>query len=147
MKMRSFANTKKPMLLWVRLFLGGIFIWASIDKILHPDSFAMTIKDYQILPLTMVNVLAVTLPWVELILGMMLVSGVWLQGAGLLATVLLIIFLGALAFNVARGLDVHCGCFTSDARGNPTTIWYLIRDLIFVCIAGYFLRNVMREVK
>jgi hypothetical protein len=124
-----------------------MFIWASIDKILHPNSFAMVIKDYQILPLAVVNFFAVILPYVELILGTMLVSGVWLQGAGLLTTVLLVIFWGALAFNVARGLDVHCGCFSSEARGNPTTTWYLIRDLFFVCMAGYFLRNVMREAR
>ena len=131
----------------LRLFLGGVFIWASIDKILHPLSFAVVIKDYQLLPLGMVNLVAVVLPWIELFLGLALILGLWLPGSILLANVLLAVFTLALLFNVARGLDIHCGCFRSDATGDPTTTWYLIRDGIFVAVAGILFWNVVREAR
>ena len=131
----------------LRLFLGGIFVWASIDKIFHPASFAVTVKDYHLLPASLVNIFAVTLPWVEIVLGTMLIVGVWMQGTMLLATGLLVVFWIALAFNMARGLDVHCGCFTSETTGTPNMAWYLIRDAIFVWIAGYLARENLREVR
>lgn len=106
---------RKILFLAARIILGGIFVYASIDKILHPAAFAEAVYNYQILPDSLVNLTAVFLPWLELILGGCLIAGVWLPGAALIANVLLITFAGALAFNLARGLDIHCGCFTTDA--------------------------------
>ena len=70
-------------------------------------------------------------------LGVLLILGVWLSGAVLLAKLLLISVLGALLFNIARGLDVHCGCFTTSTEGDPATTWYLIRDSSFLILGGY----------
>ncbi|GKT06983.1 MauE/DoxX family redox-associated membrane protein [Desulforhabdus sp. TSK] len=128
---------KRDPVFWARLVLGGIFIWAGADKILHPAAFAQAIYNYQILPGETINLTALILPWVEVLLGMLLVLGVWLPGAVALANVLLLVFLGALVFNVARGLDVHCGCFSSSTEGDPATLWYLLRDTVFLCLGGY----------
>jgi uncharacterized membrane protein YphA (DoxX/SURF4 family) len=67
-------------LLWGRVVLGAVFIFASVDKILHPDAFAVIIKNYQILPVKLISLAAVVLPWLELILGISLIAGVWLPG-------------------------------------------------------------------
>ena len=127
----------------MRLLLGGVFVWASLYKILDPSAFAGVIANYQLLPDALVNGFAVTLPWLELLLGCFLIFGVWLPGAVVLINLLLLVFLGALMFNVARGLDIHCGCFTSDAIGNPKTTSYLIHDAALITVAAYLLFKVV----
>lgn len=129
--------TTKPLQFWIRLLLGAIFVVASIDKIWHPAPFAQAVYNYQILPDAAVNLTAIILPGLELALGLLLVFGLWLPGAVLLANLLLAAFFGALLFNIARGLNVHCGCFTTSTEGDPATTWYLIRDSSFLILGGY----------
>jgi hypothetical protein len=131
----------------MRLLLGGVFVWASTYKILHPAAFAGVIANYQLLPDVLVNGCAVTLPWLELLLGFFLIFGLWLPGAVVLSNLLLVVFSGALVFNVARGLDIHCGCFTSDTIGNPKTTWYLVRNVALITVAAYLLFKVVIRKK
>jgi len=127
--------TQRPLTFWIRLFLGAVFVAASVDKILHPAAFAQSIYNYQIFPDAFINLTAIILPWLELLLGVLLIGGWWLPGAAALVNLLLLAFYGALLFNVARGLDVHCGCFTTSTEGTPATTWYLIRDSIFLVLS------------
>jgi uncharacterized membrane protein YphA (DoxX/SURF4 family) len=122
-----------------RLAMAGIFIYASIDKIAQPAAFAKDVYNYQILPDSLINLTAIVLPWLELFLGLCLLAGIWLPGAVLMINGLLVVFLGALVFNFARGLDVNCGCFgaSSDTPAMPTE-YYLIRDIAFLAV-GVFL--------
>jgi hypothetical protein len=131
----------------MRLILGGVFVWASTYKILHPAAFAGVIANYQLLPDVLVNGYAVTLPWLELLLGFFLIFGLWLPGAVVLSNLLLVVFSGALVFNMARGLDIHCGCFTSDTIGNPKTTWYLVRNAALITVAAYLLFKVVIRKK
>lgn len=127
--------------LCARLIFGAIFIYASIDKILHPEPFAKAVYNYQILPHLLINPTAIVLPWLELILGVFLISGLFREGSVGLVTLLLLIFLGAMAFNLARGLNVDCGCFSS-SRSGPTGVhmgWYVLRDALFLIPAFYLL--------
>jgi uncharacterized membrane protein YphA (DoxX/SURF4 family) len=128
---------RKPLFFWVRLTLGAIFIFASLEKILYPLSFAKTIDNYQILPDRLINLAAIILPWLELILGFLLILGMWLPGAIVLTNLLLFTFLTALVFNVARGLNIDCGCFTLSTTESPKTFWYLARDAFFLLLGGY----------
>jgi cobalt-zinc-cadmium efflux system protein len=125
------------LLFWMRLVVGVVFIAASIDKILHPAAFAQMIYNYQILPDAFINVTAIVLPWVELVLGSLLVLGLWFPGTVVLANLLLLAFFGSLLFNLARGLDIHCGCFSTSTQGNPLTTWYIVRDAVFLLLGGY----------
>jgi uncharacterized membrane protein YphA (DoxX/SURF4 family) len=119
----------------LRLLLGAVFVVASYDKILHPQAFAQAIYNYQILPDGLVNLAALILPWLELLLGLCLVAGFWLPGATVLSTGLLAVFSGALVFNLIRGLDVHCGCFSTDSTDGPAGLWTVARDLGFLAVA------------
>jgi len=123
-----------------RLFLGGVFVYASYDKIIHPVSFAEIVYNYQILPDGLLNLVALFLPWMELLVGLLLILGLWLPGAVLACNFLLLVFFGALVFNMARGLDVDCGCFTvpvGPSSGGHMP-WYLFRDGAFLFL-GLFL--------
>jgi cation diffusion facilitator family transporter len=134
---------RKPLHFWLRMALGAVFIIASADKIYNPGGFAQAIYNYQILPDALINLTALILPWLELLLGIFLILGFWLPGAVTLANGLLVVFFGSLVFNVARGLDVHCGCFSTTTDGDPATAWYLIRDAAFLLMGGYLFFKVM----
>jgi len=136
---------REPLSFWIRLILGGVFVLASLDKISYPLAFAKSISNYQILPDQLVNVAAIILPWVELILGSLLIFGIWLPGAITLVNLLLAVFFSALVFNMARGLNVDCGCFTHNATDGPATGWYLVRDAVFLLLGGYLLYGMLTK--
>lgn len=133
------------MTFWVRLILGSIFILASVDKIYDPAAFAQVVHNYQILPDELINLTAILLPWIELIVGILLMGGMWLPGAATLANALLGAFLAALVFNAARGLNVHCGCFGSTGSGNASVVWYFLRDAVFLMLSAYLFARVFRK--
>ena len=128
----------------LRLLLGAVFIYASYDKILHPDAFAEAVYNYQILPTGLVNLAALVLPWLELLLGLFLIAGIWLPGVTIISTVLLGLFISALVFNQIRGLDVHCGCFSTDASEGPAGVLTVMRDLFFWAVSIFLTCCVFR---
>lgn len=121
----------------LRLSMGAVFLYASYDKILHPAAFAKAVYNYQILPDIFVNLAALTLPWLELLMGLCLITGLWLPGTTIMTTGLLAVFIGALVFNQLRGLDAHCGCFSTEAKGGPAGLWTVARDVCFLAISAY----------
>ena len=121
-----------------RLILGVIFVYASYDKILHPKAFAEVIYNYQILPDGFINVTAIFLPWLEMLMGIFLITGFWMPGTVIWCNTLLVAYTGALGFNLARGLDVNCGCF-STTKGSPISIESILWDVAFLALSGYLL--------
>ena len=119
-----------------RVVLGCVFIYASSDKIIHPDFFAEAVYNYQLSPEVGVNLVAIWLPWLEFWCGVLLLLGLWVGGSILILSGLLLVFLTAMGINLARGLDIHCGCFTT--RGTHSmTIYTLFRDFSFLFLALY----------
>jgi uncharacterized membrane protein YphA (DoxX/SURF4 family) len=127
---------RKRIFLAVRLALGAIFVLASISKIAYPGAFAEIVSNYQILPAMLVNPAAIVLPWMELVLGLLLLAGLWLPGAALASLTLLTLFFAALLYNMARGINVHCGCFSVSTSGSPQMLWYLVRDSLFLLLGA-----------
>lgn len=136
---------KRHLLLCLRVIVGAIFIAASVDKIIHPEAFARIVYNYQVLPNDWINLTAILLPWIELVTGALLLAGVWLPGATLLSTFLFLVFFGTLMFNMARGLDVHCGCFSTSPAGSAQTEWYVVRDGLFLLLGGALFFQVFRR--
>jgi uncharacterized membrane protein YphA (DoxX/SURF4 family) len=134
----------KYFFLCIRLLLGAVFVAASIDKIAHPGEFAKIVFNYQILPDRLINIVAIVLPWLEALVGLFILCGWWLPGAVALANLLLVTFLGALCFAVARGIDINCGCFSVKASGSPRFAWYLARDLLFLLLGTAVMIQVLR---
>jgi putative oxidoreductase len=98
-----------PLLL--RWFLGGVFLVAAVPKILHPDQFAIDISHYRLMPYAWINLLAITLPWVELAAGALLVARVWARASAWAITGMMVMFVAVIASALARGLNIECGCF------------------------------------
>jgi uncharacterized membrane protein YphA (DoxX/SURF4 family) len=127
----------------VRLLLGLVFVYASLDKIATPAAFARIVYQWQVLGPVAANVVAVTLPWVELLAGLLLVVGAWKRDAAAVVAVLLVVFVVAAVFVLARGIDVdNCGCTSVAAAGTAPSWppawmrgvgWYLItRNLVML---------------
>jgi uncharacterized membrane protein YphA (DoxX/SURF4 family) len=118
-----------------RIVLGGVFVYASWDKILDPVAFAQMIINYQIVSSSTANLSAVFLPWLELVCGICLIINRWPRGSAFIAAGLMVVFMGALGYNIYRGLDVSCGCFTLTEEA-PGNMWlYMLRDVLFLGMA------------
>jgi len=101
----------------VRLVAGGFFVYASLDKIIHPEAFAKIVHNYRILPGELINIFAIILPWLELFCGMALILGTRIQGASALLAALTVVFLIAVSSAIARGIKIDCGCFSTSGDG------------------------------
>jgi uncharacterized membrane protein YphA (DoxX/SURF4 family) len=138
--------TKNGTIMWttvvLRLLLGAVFLYASFDKIMHPEAFAQSVYNYQILPDSTVNLVALALPWLELLLGLCLVAGFWLPGVTVISTGLLAVFTGAMVLNEIRGLDIHCGCFSTETTQGPASSLTIIRDIMFLVVSTYLTLSV-----
>lgn len=96
-----------------RIILGTVFVVVGITKIMDPNLFANEIGNYDLLPNVLTHIPAIILPWVELVLGFMLLFGVKLKESSFLAGTLLLVFTLAVAIAWARGLNISCGCFST----------------------------------
>lgn len=135
---RKFSNflASTPVQWASRIILGGLFIYAGITKITHLHAFAKIINNYQLLPDTLVYIAAAVLPWIEILSGLFLVSGLFKRTAALLLSTLLLVFIIAISINLVRGLNFDCGCFSSVSTENGSDpVGLLIRDL-FLLIPG-----------
>lgn len=125
----------------LRWYLGGVFLLACQHKIADPGSFAVDVATYGILPLALVNMTAITLPWIELAAGTMLIAGLKARAASVMVIGMMLVFIAALAIGLAEGLNVSCGCFASQgAQGeDPISAMTLLRDVGWLVLAAYVL--------
>jgi uncharacterized membrane protein YphA (DoxX/SURF4 family) len=124
----------RALLIAGRAALGVIFVYAAYAKLHFNGSwhfgdyhlfFAMAINSYQILPLSAVELMARVLPWLELALGVLLVTGFGIRWVGSATSLLLLVFLGAMLRAQILGLQINCGCFGNNEKLGTAT---LIRD-------------------
>jgi uncharacterized membrane protein YphA (DoxX/SURF4 family) len=130
-----------------RWFLGATFIYASYSKILAPAVFAKIIYGYDLFPGLLINLIAILLPFVELIAGLALIVGFYPRSAALIINVMLLAFILSLSINIIRGHEFDCGCFAINASNQSTFSGpLLIRDFFYLAMGIYvfFYRNSRR---
>jgi uncharacterized membrane protein YphA (DoxX/SURF4 family) len=126
----------KYITLLARLLIGILFVYASVHKIADPADFAVSIRNYMVFPSAWTNIVAITLPWVELGAGGFMIVGIQTRPAALLTTGMLGAFLGALIYAYSIGLDIDCGCFSSAASSTGRVgIYHLVRDTTLFLIS------------
>ncbi len=130
--MREFlSNTYLQITL--RVIVGGVFIYSSIGKLFSPEEFAKIIYNYDFLPLFLINIFAITLPYIQFIAGALLIFGVFKKGNSVILISLLFVFLIALIQAYVRGLDINCGCFSLDIEASKNDILRrIIEDAILL---------------
>jgi uncharacterized membrane protein YphA (DoxX/SURF4 family) len=120
-----------PVSLLIRLVIGGTFIYASLDKIAHPEGFAQSIYYYRMVPASLLHVMALCMPWLELVTGLALITGFRQRGAALLIAAMLVMFVFAIVTALARDLDISCGCF-STGEGHGVGLNLIWRDSLMI---------------
>ncbi len=108
-----------------RVLAGGVFLAAAVSKIGDPVAFSTVVTRYELFP-SLANIIAITFPWMELVLAVCVLFGVWPRAAALGICMMLAIFLPALIYALAQGLKIDCGCFGTN---EPLTPWTVVRDL------------------
>ncbi len=114
-----------------RWAVGIVFIYASLDKLIHPEAFAQAIANYRMVPLALLHPFAWFLPVLEVVAGIALVVGWQRRGAALLSAAMTVMFIVAIALALLRGLDISCGCFDT-AGGHGVGLDLLIRDVFLL---------------
>ena len=140
--MNFFKN--KWIVIAFRLFLGGLLIYASFDKIENPEAFAKIIRNYHAFPYAATNILALLLPWIELYTGVCLIFGILVDGASLLTMAMMGVFILAISQAVLRGIDIECGCFKVTEGSSRVGMRRIIEDIIYLGMAFVVWK---REVK
>ena len=127
---------KGPLVILCRLVLGGVFIYASLDKIANPAEFAKAIGNYHVLPFGLENLLALFLPWLELLTGILLIAGIMVDGATILIISMNIVFIFAVSQALARGISIECGCFSVSTEGGSNIGFQtILRDFVYLIMA------------
>ena len=114
----------------LRLSLGGMFLYSAWSKVPDPWMFQTIVDDYSLLPANMTALFAVTIPQVELLVVVMFILTKWTREAAFATTVILMMFLVALAQAQVRGLDISCGCFGETEGETHSVLHALIRDIL-----------------
>lgn len=132
--------TARPWLpLVARVVLGGVWLWAGGAKVTDLAASVRAVRAYQLLPDGVATVVGAGLPWLEIVLGLLLVAGVAVRFGSLFAAALLVVFLIGIISAAARDLRIDCGCFGSggelDAGQNTAYTLEILRDSALLVIA------------
>lgn len=122
----------------LRIYLAGVFIYASLHKINFPAEFADNIASYLIVPYWLVNPLAVFMPWLELVCGLFLLAGVRVRASALIIAGMLVMFTVAVIVALVQDTPIGCGCFQS--AGEAISWWTALRDLAWLAMAAHVYR-------
>ncbi len=112
-----FASASPWLTVRVQIALGVFFVAAALPKIVDPPGFAHMIYNYRIVPGALVNLMGLAMPWFELLAGLALILGIWTRTSAALIGALLLVFIVAISFNLARGNAIDCGCFDVASAG------------------------------
>lgn len=98
------------------------------------DFFVKSLENYKLLPAETLNLVALIIPWMELITGVFLIIGFFVKESALLGSIMMGIFIAAIIISLARGLNIDCGCFGT-VDGSKVGISKLIED--FIILLGF----------
>ncbi len=132
-------NRVSIIVLFARILIGGILIYASISKIIDPVVFARAIGNYHLIPFGLENSMAIVLPWVELIVGICLILGIFIDGAAFLVIAMMIVFIIAITYAILSGYNIECGCGLKP--GELVGIRKIIEDLTYLILAWMILKR------
>jgi uncharacterized membrane protein YphA (DoxX/SURF4 family) len=128
-----------------RLTLGGVLILAGALKVTSPTVSARAVRAFQILPYDFAGYVGYALPVVEILVGLLLVAGLFTRTSAVVGGLLMLAFVIGIISAWARGLTIDCGCFGGGGTiGAPQTHYLtdVLRDAgLFACAAWLVVRR------
>jgi uncharacterized membrane protein YphA (DoxX/SURF4 family) len=119
----------------LRLALGSVFFFSALPKLRRPRSFVLVVLEYQILPTSLGRLFGLSLPVLELLAAVFLLTGTAVRVAAICLFILLCLFIYAVSVNVLRGADLKCNCFGAGKK-RKVGGRLLAQDIALVCLAG-----------
>ena len=127
--------SKTTLTLWFcRMILGIVFLISGILKLLDPVQFSEAILNYQVVGRTLSAWTAVLIPALEIIIGLGLISGIWLAESLMITAGLYIVFDIMIGQAMIRGLDISCGCFNPSESG-PIDFFKIMQNIILTSLS------------
>jgi uncharacterized membrane protein YphA (DoxX/SURF4 family) len=126
-----------------RLVLGGVLLAAGYFKVITLEKSQMAVRAYELLPISLANVLGIVLPFTEIVLGLLLIIGAFTRYMAILGGAIMFIFIVAIASAWARGLTIDCGCFGGGGQVAANETKYLqeiVRDAGLLLLALFLVR-------
>ena len=120
-----------------RVALGMVLIVAGGLKLPDPEGAIRAVRAYELLPESLVPIVGLGMPALEVALGVVLVLGLFTRIASLAGVLLMAVFIGAIASAWARGLTIDCGCFGGGGQveeGQEKYLQEIVRDLGFIAL-------------
>jgi uncharacterized membrane protein YphA (DoxX/SURF4 family) len=124
----------------VRVGLGCVWIVAGAVKVTDPAQAVAAVRAYELLPDGLAQLLGWALPYLEILLGLVLIIGLFTRWTAALSGLLQLAFIVGLLAAWARGLSIDCGCFSAGGQVAPGATTYLadlIRDIVFLLAAAW----------
>ncbi|MCO6472839.1 MAG: DoxX family membrane protein [Melioribacteraceae bacterium] len=119
--------------LFLRIIFASLFIFSGGTKISVPEEFAVSISNYRLLPIELVNFFAIIIPWIEIITGILLLFGFFVKENSFILTFLLGVFTIMVFIAMIRGLNIECGCFGTKG-GQKVGLLKIFENLIYLVI-------------
>jgi len=145
----AWARVRTPLTLVARLLLGLVFAFSALSKITAPGLFRQNVTEYGLLPYGLIGPFAAALPWIEVLVAIYLVIGLFLRPTAVVTAALLVMFTGALVISILRGNTAFgCSCFSGSGpigslapvqwlAGGSKISWFdVTRDLVFILLAA-----------
>ena len=120
------------LLLALRIVIGFIFIYAGMEKIADPESFSKAVYNYKLFPDFLINFIAIAIPWIEVVSGILLIFGLEIKANASIISALLFLFVVIILISLIRGLNIDCGCF----GGSSPVAWNKILENILMLIGS-----------
>jgi uncharacterized membrane protein YphA (DoxX/SURF4 family) len=137
----SKSKTLKIIQIVLRVALGLIFIYAGWVKLQDPwQLFAAGVASYELLPMWAVTFVARTLPWFEILLGVVLISGFFMRISSTTVAVLLGVFFSLIVRAYLQGKEINCGCFGGNEPISPLTMLRdgsMLAGAVVLCVMAY----------
>ena len=131
--------------------MGATFIYASYSKILDPTSFSNNIHNYGVTSIYIENLISLILPWIELFIGIGLISGLKYEASVDISIYMMILFIFLITQAYLRGKSIDCGCFLSDISLEEAGIKRfdmlkrIIEDIVFLILLFTLKYNINKE--
>ena len=142
--MKKFSTLQPWVTLAARILLGVVLVLAGYLKAKSPAQAQMAVRAYKLLPISIANIFGLSLPWLEIGAGILLIVGIAVRYAALFGGLLMLLFVGAISQAWARGLSIDCGCFGGGgqvAAGHTKYLQEILRDLGLTLSAVFLYLN------